>query len=383
MINLIVAGGGEGTYKNLYPVTQSKNPDLGMRIHTVIDVVPHKELHPKMQDIIASESVHFIRGKEGVLIPIPENSAGVVMTPNASHLPWTEYFVSRGIPIYVEKPAATSLADLNRFLDIAARHPKLVYAAEYCVDGKGLGLLAACGSMRAGDPRNQYVTYRNHNVPQSPGRSSLSQDIVYFFRELGQLVEVCGTMLEGEGTAGTADHRAWLLEGSHGGMVRDLTSHLFGPLYDTGLVGADAFGLRVALGKHESGMALGTHRPLKSPAEGETFASIKGVFLAPHGLVPFHFMVGKYAPKHDRVLKLGFERGSVVLDYEKPFDCRIETPRGNTTLFLKVDFYPTLALLDFKRFIEGKTHGHIGRAAAIVRLNEAAREAGLRQAGLL
>jgi len=149
VINLIVAGGGEGTYKNLYPITQSKDPNLGMRIAVAMDILPQDQLHPKMQEIIASNNIAYLNVLEdGDSFPINGPSAGVVMTPNATHLHYATLFAERGIPVYVEKPAVTTIPDLEKFLQLAARYPNLVYAAEYCVEGKGLGVLAATGVIK-------------------------------------------------------------------------------------------------------------------------------------------------------------------------------------------------------------------------------------------
>lgn len=186
-----------------------------------------------------------------------------------------------------------------------------------------------------------------------------------------------GKMLEGEGTAGTADHRQWLLDGVHGGMIRDLSSHLFGVLYDCCLATSDVIGMKVELGRYEHGKPLGTWRKLKNPEEGETYASIEGYFLTPYSTPYFKFEIGKYWHRHERELVLEFEKGQMRLSYERPFLLCVETRYRVMEVFVKADFYPTLAFLDFKRFLEGRGHGHIGRAAAIVRFNEMARKVGL------
>lgn len=370
MIDLVVAGAGEGVYKNLWPVTQSKDPLLGMRIVAVIDILSKDRLHPKMQEIIDQERIQYLHPDQDQLdIFLQGNAAGagVVMTPNDSHVKYAAFFASHGMPVYVEKPLATSLNDLEEFLSIPAEFLKHIYCAEYCTDGKALNLLYAAGVISKDDPRSVYIS---------------NPEINEFYRQIGRLISIQGKMLEGEGTTGTADHRKWLLEGKHGGMIRDLLSHLFGPLYDAGLASSEIIDLQVKLGRHDKGMSLGQWRPLKRAAEGETYAAINGRFLIPGGEPTFHFEVGKYWPKHDRFLELVFEKGLIRMSYEKPFEIIIENGNSTITSSVTADFYPTLAFLDFKRFIEKKVHGHIGRAAAIVKLNERFRKAGLEQAGL-
>jgi hypothetical protein len=166
-------------------------------------------------------------------------------------------------------------------------------------------------------------------------------------------------------------------------MIRDLASHLFGVVYDIGLVSDLAIWnfYGVDLGRHDDGMDLGEFRFLRDALEGETYARMRGRFLTPWGEPEFDLEVGKYWPKNDRKLQLFFEEGMIQLSYEKPFMCTMETKRDRLTLSVTADFHVALAFLDFKRFFEGKTHGHIGRAAAIVRFNERAREVGLERHG--
>ncbi len=223
-----------------------------------------------------------------------------------------------------------------------------------------------------------YLSLRRNYAPSD--EEVPAEEFQSRLKDCGRLKSIRGKLLEGEGTAGVADHRAWLLDGVHGGMIRDLLSHLFGPCYDAGFAGCEMMNLRVTLGYHETGQPRGTFRPLKNPKEGETYAAIEGKFLTPYGTPDFKFEVGKYWTKHDRELVMKFENGEARLDYEKSFRFTIDELVEAT---VTADFYPTLAFLDFKRFIEGKTHGHIGCAAAIVRFNETARNAGLAQLGLV
>jgi hypothetical protein len=163
-------------------------------------------------------------------------------------------------------------------------------------------------------------------------------------------------------------------------MIRDLASHLFAPLYDARLIAGKVVGARtrVTLGRWEKGMTLGIYRGLRHMYEGETYASIRGKFTAPGGsTIPFHFEVGKYWPAHNRVLRLDFLNGHAELSYEKPYRFRIEA-RNYPPIEMTVLADPyTLALLDFKEFVEGRRDGHVRRALAIVKFNEKMRARGI------
>ena len=372
-INLIVAGAGEGVYKNLYTATKNADPNLNMKIAAMIDPLPRNQLNPKIQEILETDNIQLFHPDKLNDLVLPENPAGIVMTPNASHLFYTAFFTQLGIPVYVEKPAVCRIADLRPFLDLASEHQKLVYAAEYCVDGKALGMLAAAG-LPDSDPRLGYCNYAS---------CSTRQESQTLFSSLGRPIEIQGKLLEGSGTAGIVDHRAWLLDGKQGGMIRDLLSHLFGPLYDIGLTNGDVLDANVQLGKWEQGMDRGEFAPLQNATDGETYAKMTGKFLTPHGTIRFFFEIGKYWPEHDRSLYVRFENGALALNYEKPFYFTITSKDGVSSACVSAEHYPSLALLDFRQFIEGKTHGHIGRAAAIVRLNEEMRQRGLTAAGLI
>ncbi len=367
-INLIVAGAGEGFYKTVGSVVHSTAPDLGMHVSAVIDVLPMDALHPKAQELIAEQRAALFHPQELDRLSMPENSAGVIMTPNSTHLWYAEFFTRIGVPVYVEKPAVVSLVELKKFLELAGKYPRLVYAAEYCNAGKALGLLGAAGLLRPNDPRRAYLS-----------ASSKMRDV---YSLLGRLQRVRGKMLEGEGTRSTAEHRLWLLDGNQGGMVRDLLSHPFGTLCDLGLAGFKTESLRVKLGKHESGTPAGTYRPLKTAAEGETYACAEGNFATLYGSPAFEFEVGKYWPKNQRFLQLDFERGHALLNYEKPFELTIEAHCFRSTSVVTVDDYATLSFLDFTEFMEGRTHGNVGKAAAIVEFNELVRKTGLEQGGV-
>lgn len=370
MLNLIVAGGGEGFYKNLYPSVKMLKDDI--KIYGLIDIKPKEELHEKTQKIIGAEGIAYYQNNRlDAFIDVPKNPAAIIMTPNASHLEYARLFATHDIPVYVEKPAVVNLADLYIFLELAKKYPKLIYAAEYCVEGKALGFMFGAGMIEKSDPRLKYLSIDGEPIPFNSG-------------EFGRLRTISGKLLEGEGSTGTADHRRWLLDGNQAGMIRDLLSHLFGPLYDAGLVIDATLGTpEVTLGYHENGSALGTYRKLNDASEGETYARINGRFLTPRGTPEFEFYVGKYWPKHDRVLELVFEKSYVKLNHEKPFICDVKFANWKSfSTKLNIDHYSVLSMIDFLRFCREETHGHIGRAAAIVRFNETMRAIGLEQACL-
>lgn len=344
-----------------------------MKLAAIVDIVPQNKLHPKTQEILGFEQAEYVLAhnvRPETFAPVA-NAAGIVMTPNDSHLSYAEFFANLGIPVYVEKPVVTNLGDLRRFLALVSRNANLIYGAEYCTDGKGLGMLFASGAINATDPRVRYLKFNPPGITE--------KEIAAIFRSLGKVRKIEGTMLEGGGAAGTADHRPWLLDGIHAGMIRDLASHLFGPLYDISLASSTVVEPKVALGRYEHGEAPGTFRKLKSAEEGETYALLEGKFSTTSGIIQFHFEVGKYWPKHNRKLELFFENGYAALSYEKPFEFRIESANEAPVIItLEIEHYPTLALLDFKSFMRGQNDGHVGRAAAIVKFNETMRTVGIR-----
>ena len=385
-VNLVVVGLGEGTYKKLAPAIALLRPDdFRFRIAYGIDIRPPDELHPKMRQVMEQHDTHFIpahipRLWRAVNELKRANSAAIVMTPNDSHIQYGWEFAERGFRTLVEKPPGVGPSAVDDFLKLAASFPQRIYSGEYCVDGKALGLLYASGAISQDDPRVKYLTVN----------SSRHQPlIVETFRTLGKLKNVAATMLEGQGTAKTADHRTWLFDGRQGGMIRDLSSHLFGPVYESGLVTATVVDPKVSIGIYNAEDELGKYRTLTTALQGEMYAEIEGKFITGDGrLVPFSFKMGKYQPNHDRGLRMEFENGEVTLDYEPPFACTM-TPRQGSSIKIEVhqDHY-ALCLVDFVTNFMARRKGvadpgHIRRGTAIVQFNETMRFAGLQQAGLV
>jgi len=385
-IDLVVVGLGEGTYKKLYPAIELvRSQGIDLRIAYGIDVRGVEDLHPAMRRIMQEHDTRFVsahipRGWRVLKTLKPSNTAVMIMTPNDSHIEYGWEFAERGFRVLIEKPPGIGPSALDEFLKLAGTHPQRIYSGEYCVDGKALGLLHASGMIPANDPRTKYLTVSPSGLVQG--------QITNVFRSLGRLRSVNGKLLEGQGTAAKADHRAWLFDGRQGGMVRDLSSHLFGPIYDAGLVTASVVDPKVQLGIYCPGDELGTYRPLENVQQGEMYAKIEGSFTAPDGRsIPFVLEVGKYQSAHNRLLQMEFENGVVTLDYELPFTCRIKPKQGpEVSLEVHLDHY-ALCLIDFVRnFLDRRKGvadpGHLRRGAAIVSFNETMRLTGLRQLGL-
>lgn len=404
MINLVVAGAGEGTYKKLWDAITSKDPDLGMRLAVVIDVKERRDLHPRMQEILTESEAKYLRldAERGVLtepfaIPAENPSAvivtppgthytyfdlftrlglvtsvdtpaAIIMTPNESHASYAETFTAADAVTLVEKPATViEHTEIRNLVKLMADRKRLFYGAEATADGKALGFLLASGSLGK-RPVRRHLTIK----PEAE-----DTELVQAFRDLGEPLAIRGALLEGSGTAGTADHRPWLLDGRQGGMIRDLASHLFAPLFDANVINGNVFRPEVMLGRYDTGMALGTWRPLRSWDEGETYAKMDGQFETPsRRRVPFMLEVGKYWPAHERFLDVTFERGTAHFSYEPPYPFTFSSPRGVFEISVIGSPY-ALSLLDFKAFHEGRGEGHAERALAIVKFNELMRFVGV------
>jgi Oxidoreductase family, NAD-binding Rossmann fold len=378
VIELIVVGGGEGTHVKLASMIQADRPHLGMRIRTVVDVLEFNELHPRMQHLIKAQGIQYVRCENGIWSePVQKSqmSAVIVMTPNDSHYRYAKWAVmNEKCPVFIEKPVATNVDDAEFLKRMGVENPFMVYGAEYCADGKALGLSLATGNLMPDDPRFQFFQI-------SPNMEA--NEIFQRFQEIGELKRVNGRLLEGQGTAGTADHRAWLLEGHHGGMIRDLSSHLFSPILDARLVTGQVVDPRVQLFRHVPDTPPGKGSPLQSIAEGETYALMEGSFVTrTNKLVPFTLEVAKYWPRHDRKLRMLFERGTALLDYEPPYRFSFESGGATCSIDLLAEPY-AMALLDFAQFFRQQRDGHMDRAVEIVRFNETMRAAGVAQMNLV
>lgn len=384
MIDLTVVGGGESFGKyvapSVYRTDPEIHPELDMRVHTLIDIVPRSALYPTTRNILDVYGINYMqvapRQNLVGVFSLPPNPAAIVATPNDSHFFWGEMLTRMGVPTLVEKPPVCSFSDLEKFERFGAERSGLWYNAESNSDGKALGLLFLLGKIGEDDPRRNHLRF----VPDNLDSNTLSEII----QNLGSVVRIEGRMLEGTGSAGTADHRRWLLDGSQGGMIRDLASHLLTPLFDGGIIaGGGVAQPKVTLGVYESGMELCRFRQIQSSGEGETYAKIVGFFeTISGGKIPFVFQVAKYWNTHDRFLEIVFEKGRIRMGYEKPYETTIRNQSGGLLAAAAPAVWPySLCLMDFQGFVRGEhARSHFDRAMAIALFNETTREVGLQEA---
>lgn len=83
--------------------------------------------------------VYDVRGGDGVTYPSlealltdPVVTAVVIATPTDSHAGLTERALAAGKHVFVEKPLAGTLADAERIVAAAHKHPKLIVQAGFC-----------------------------------------------------------------------------------------------------------------------------------------------------------------------------------------------------------------------------------------------------------
>jgi predicted dehydrogenase len=119
-IKIAIAGAGQIGKRHLDMVLQNA-ANKYCAVHSVIDP------SPAAADLAARLNVPCYR-ELGELLALQNAPDGVVLaTPNALHVPQALQCVARGIPVLVEKPIATTVADAQMLCDAAqisgdARH---------------------------------------------------------------------------------------------------------------------------------------------------------------------------------------------------------------------------------------------------------------------
>jgi len=218
--------------------------------------------------------------------------AVMVLTPNRVHAEHIEEVSQVGVPVFVEKPLVTSQEDLDRVVATTTINPAL-YCSDFYIDIwdapllKWLGL--PCPSCL--DPCIEISKPESDEWMQ--GRA-----------QLGEIVSVEATLLEGVGPASSFVGREWLWDAEHGGVLWDMGYHELALWFR--LIGEPLYA-RFA----ERSTIAGA-----PPGASETYAAAK---MESTSGIKFNFRVGKYVDTgDDRAFKIIGTKGEVSMDFVDP-----------------------------------------------------------------
>lgn len=196
---------------------------------------------------------------------------GIIATPN--HLPAIKELVACGVRnLIIEKPMVNNSAELSELDQIIEANPDLkVYPLDY-YQQKAIPLGVLTGKIIPGDPRYELVADSQIRIDQ-----------------IGQISEIFIQLIEG-GELGVPNlgRRPWLMDDPlTGGMLLDLGTHAFTPLFSLGLINPDELELisarRSVLSADRKSLVPRQDNQPEIFAEAELRA----------GEIPVHLKVGK------------------------------------------------------------------------------------------
>jgi predicted dehydrogenase len=249
--------------------------------------------------------------------------AAMILTPNRLHAKHILELEPLGIPLLVEKPLVTTLADLERVVVSAKANPRL-YCSDYFVDVAGVPLLRWLG--------------RPHVQALAP---YVAGDASGGFEKLGPVHSVEAILLESTGPKSSFEGREWLWDKEHGGVIWDLAYHhlaLWFASFDEGLSVESVHTRRV-----EEGLA-------------ETYADIA---LRSASGTSLRVEVGKYADRDEISFTIRGEKGTARMEF-RPNGVLFE---GEPVARLEGDFAEHVCQA-FRAYVESGTSEPYGFEAA-------------------
>ncbi len=286
-----------------------------LELRWIFDVVdPFGGREPRLRRIPDSPSAAVAQIRSAV----PTHAIIIIATPTPLHLPYTRLLAPTYPWLSVEKPACTSVSDLDA-LDAHCRQAGGAwFPLAYYLLEKGLPLMLVSGRGLNGREHDDLVVGDVGHCRRLTSR-------------LGPLRAIRGCIFEGAGTAGQLDERAWVLSSGGGGNTWETLFHL------TSLVAALTDGE----------ITVEEVRPARadqSPGHLDTANWVRGRA----GSVRFDIAAAKYIAVEDdqRWLVAEYDNGTVTADFES---CSVEVgaKNGHATLRLRRELrYATqLALL--------------------------------------
>jgi predicted dehydrogenase len=277
-----------------------------------------------------------VEGEGGVLKPLVLRSkpdAIMLLTPNQLHASQILELAELGLPVFVEKPLATTREDLDAIVRSLQLNP-LLYCSDFYLDVRAAPLLAWFGRPFPECLRKWISIAQDEQKLWQQGPSVLPSTR-----------GVDAVLLEGEGQAGSFEGREWLWDPVHGGVLWDLAYHFVVLAYSLfqeplAVVSSD---LR----------SFGTSRI--DPA-AETYAALE---LQSASGTRFHFRVGKYHENgNDRWLRITGTQGEISMTFADPNVLRITLDSNECVAVLRGSYYAHVSEVFCEYVVSGPSKPH-------------------------
>jgi len=217
--------------------------------------------------------------------------AVMILTPNRFHAEHVAEMAPLGIPTFVEKPLVTTPEDLKRIEESLQVNPAL-YCSDFYVEVWSAQLFKWLRRPTA------KCLDRWLDIREDADEWKLGKD------QIGDIVSVEATLLEGVGPASSFAGREWLWDPIHGGVLWDMAYHQLAMWF--AVIDEPLTVLSVER----------TTIPEAPPNASETYGAVEMVSSSG---IRFNVRVGKYIETgDDRAFRITGTKGTVSIEFTEP-----------------------------------------------------------------
>jgi predicted dehydrogenase len=311
MTHITIIGAGDVVQNRYLAAAAAVDQECDFKISDIVDVRPPSvlstEFHSKGINTLvrfhqmmdkSPDSLIRLLDQEGL-----SSSPTIIATPSLFHIPYGLALLERGMTVCIEKPFAACQSQVAQFDKVIEKRgtDRLFLLGYYAIE-KGLAAFALGNS---GNVPRAYLDLLEPSIEP--------QFVTEIRASLGQVKQIRGVLLEGAGTAGSLDHRSWVLTHSSGGNTVETFYHLVCMVLP--FLG-DKSRVKIAdvqLSRHRL-TAQRFHEDFGEQA-AETFTAAK---LYADKSIEARLVCAKYVPEslHQRWMEIEFENGRAFADFE-------------------------------------------------------------------
>lgn len=257
----------------------------------------------------------------------------MLLSPPGIHVNQIEILADTSATIFVEKPLATSLADIDRLKRAVAKNPH-IYCSDHYSDVNAAPLLAWLKPEGYPFPNANLRVDRGDTDIWTTGPSAL-----------GELKNINAVILEHSGF----ENRPWLGRYDEGGVVLDLMYHCFSLC---ARVTQGQLAVESVVRKKREGEVL---VELDAQPVAETYAEVRGYI----GAVRVCCEVAKYWPEEVRKFEMKYEYGVATMMFGSPNRLILRTPTAECRVTLLGDPHELVIarFVDYVRLSTSEPHG--------------------------